>query len=75
MELVKFEIEHKKPNSVGFFILQYALLRMLELHYKFLDKYCDVTKYEEQKVDTDSLYLAIAEQDFYDCFRPEMKEQ
>ena len=31
MELVKLEIEHKKPMTVGFFILQHANLRLLEL--------------------------------------------
>ena len=31
VELVKSEIEHREPIIVGFFILQYAQLRMLEL--------------------------------------------
>ena len=31
VELVKPEIEHREPIIVGFFILQYAKLRMLEL--------------------------------------------
>ena len=31
VELVKAEIEHREPIIVGFFILQYAKLRMLEL--------------------------------------------
>ena len=31
IELVKSEIEHREPIIVGFFILQYAQLRMLEL--------------------------------------------
>ena len=31
VELVKSEIEHREPIIVGFFILQYAKLRMLEL--------------------------------------------
>ena len=34
-ELVKSEIEHREPIIVRFFILQYAKLRMLELHYNF----------------------------------------
>ena len=32
VELVKSEIEHREPIIVGFFILQYAKLRMLELY-------------------------------------------
>ena len=36
VELVKSEIEHREPIIVGFFILQYAKLRMMELYYNFL---------------------------------------
>ena len=32
VELVRSEIEHREPIIVGFFILQYAKLRMLELY-------------------------------------------
>ena len=36
VELAKAEIEHREPIVVGFFILQYAKLRMLEFYYNFL---------------------------------------
>ena len=39
---------------------------MLELYYKFFDKYCDNTKFEELEMDTDSLYVAVSEHDLYD---------
>ena len=39
VELVKSEIEHREPIIVGFFILQYVKLRMLELYYIFLKKF------------------------------------
>ena len=42
VELAKAEIEHKEPMIVGFFILQYAKLRMLELYYNFSTRFCDV---------------------------------
>ena len=35
IELVKSEIEHRKPIIVGFSILEYSKLTMLELYYKF----------------------------------------
>ena len=35
VELAKVEIEHREPIIVGFFILEYAKLRMLELYYHF----------------------------------------
>ena len=39
VELVKPEIEHREPIIVGFFLLQYAKLRMLELYYNFFKKF------------------------------------
>ena len=45
---------------------------MLKLYY---NKYCDVTKFEELEVDTDSLFLAISEQDLYEWSRPAMKKE
>ena len=42
VELPKAQIEHKEPIIVGFSIPQYAKLRMLELYYNFLTKFCDV---------------------------------
>ena len=61
VELAKAEIEHREPIIVGFFILQYAKLRMLELYYNFIDRFCDINKFEELEMDTDSLYLALSE--------------
>ena len=67
VELVKSEIKQKEPITVGFFIPKYAQLRMLELYNIFFDKCCDVTKFEELEMDTDSLYLALSEHELYDC--------
>ena len=58
-ELAKAEIEHKKPIIVGFFILQHAKLRMLELYYNLFTRFCDVNMIEELEKDTDSLYLLL----------------
>ena len=71
MKLVKSETE---PIIATFFILQFAKLRMLELYYNSFDKYCDATKFEDLEMDTVSLYLALSEQDLYDCIRPAMKK-
>ena len=74
VELAKAEIEHKEPIIVAFFILQYTKLRMLELYYNFFTGFCDVNKFEQLEMDTDSLYLALAEKELEDCIRPEMRE-
>ena len=69
VELVKAQIEHRKPILVGFFILQYAKLRMLELYCNFFQKYRDQNKFEELEMDTDSLTLALAVNDIPDCIK------
>ena len=71
LELAEAEIEHREPIIVGFFILQHAKLRMLELCYKFFGRFCDVNKFEEFEMDTDSLYLAQSEKELYDFNREE----
>ena len=72
VKLAKAEIEHKEPIIVGFFILQYAKLRILELCYNYFNRFCDVSKFEFLEMDTDSLYLALAEKEPENCIRPEM---
>ena len=71
VELTRAEIEHREPIIVGFFTLQYAKLRMLELCYNFFERFCGVNKCEELEMDTDSLYLALSEKKLYDCIRKE----
>ena len=75
VELAKAQIEHKEPIIVEFFILQYAKLRMLELYYNFFTRFCDVNKFEELEMDTNSLYLALAKKELEDCIRPEMRAE
>ena len=75
VELAKAQIEHKEPIIVGFFILQYAKLRVLELYYNFFTRFCDVNKFEELELATDSLYLALAEEELADCKRPEIRAE
>ena len=69
--MAKAEIEHREPIIVGFLILQYAKLRMLELYYNFFERFCDVNNFEELEMDTEFLYLALSEKDLYNCIREE----
>ena len=73
VELAQAQIEHKEPAIVGFFNLQYAKLRTLELYYNFFTRFCDVNKFEELEMDTNLLYLDLAEKELEDCIRPEMR--
>ena len=72
VELAKAQIGLKEPLIVGFIIVQYAKLRMLELCYNIFTNFCDVTKLEELEMDTDSLYLALVEKKLEYCIKPEM---
>ena len=47
---------------------------MLELYYYFFHEFCENDKYEEMEMDTDSLYLALAETNLYDCISEDKKE-
>ena len=63
VELVKSEIEHSEPIVVG-------KLSLLELYYNFSKTFCDTDKYEELEKDTDSLYLALSEENLEDVILP-----
>ena len=69
------EIDNREPIVVRFFNLQYAKLRMLELYYNFFKKICDTEKYEELEMDTDSLYLALSEENLEDTILPEKRNE
>ena len=75
VELVKSEIEHREPIIVGFFILQYAKLRMLELYHSFFKKFCDTDKYEQLEMDTDSLYMALSEENLDNVILPKKRAE
>ena len=73
VEIVKSEIEQREPIILGFFILQNAKLRMLELYYNSFKKFGDTDKYEALEMDTDSPYLALSEENLEDVIFPEKR--
>lgn len=75
-----FEIEFAKSRisldlsiQIGYFILQYAKLCMLEFYYDYLDKYCNREDIELMSMDTDSLYMAISEEVLTNIIIPDMR--
>ena len=68
VEIVKSETEHREPILVGFFILIYAKLRMLELHYNYFKNFCDIDNYYY-------LYLASSEENLEDVFPPKKRAE
>ena len=71
---MKADVEHKEPIIVGFFVLQYAKLRKLELYHNFFRKFSDFNSFEEMEMDTDSLYLALAHDSLEDWIKPDIRE-
>ena len=55
VEMSKTRIEHKEPIIVGFFILLYIKISMLQLKNIFLSSFFDTNKYELIEMDTESL--------------------
>ena len=62
VELVKSQIEHTEPITLGFFSILQARMKTFELYYNFFfKKLCNTDKEEEMEIDTGSLYSALAE--------------
>jgi hypothetical protein len=61
LSLKKKKIIQDTAIQVGFAVLQYAKLRMLEFYYDCLCKYLDDDDFQLMQMDTDSFYFAISE--------------
>ena len=59
VETYKNSVTMDNPIQIGFFILQYAKLRMLEFYYDCLRTYLTDNSFEIIETDTDSIYMAI----------------
>ena len=59
--------------QIGFFVYQYAKLRMLQFYFDFMDKYLDRSDFQYCEMDTDSAYIAIAGQSVEHLVKPELR--
>ena len=71
----KKKIKLDLPLQVGFFVYQYAKLRMLQFYYDFLDKYIDGSDFEYCEMDADSAYIAISGERVEDLVKSDMKDE
>ena len=62
-----YEVEMNKKTVTytllvqgGFFVLQYAKMRMWQFYYDFINRYLERPLFQYCEVDTDSAYLALA---------------
>ena len=60
VQMAKNQIMLDLPIQIGFFILQYAKLRMLQYYYDFMLVFVDRSDFQLTEMDTDSLYMAIS---------------
>ncbi|XP_071793479.1 uncharacterized protein [Asterias amurensis] len=75
VDMTKKVIRLNLPLQVGFFVYQYAKLRMLEFYFDFLVKFVHPHDFQMCEMDTDSAYLAISGENLDDVIKPDMKHQ
>ena len=71
----KKSISMNLPIQIGFFVYQYAKLRMLEFYYDFIDKFIDRSYLEYCKMDTDSAYVALSCESVDNMIKPELRAE
>ena len=69
----KKSIKINLPFQDGFFVYQYAKLRMLQFYYDFFDKYLDRADFQMCEMDTDSAYIAISGESVESSVKPELR--
>ena len=62
------------PLHIGFFVYQYAKLRMLQFYYDFIDMYVERPLFQYCEMDTDSAYIALAGETIDDLITCEHRE-
>ena len=75
VESCKKTIKLNLPIQVGFFVYQYAKLRLLQFYYDFLNKYLERADFQMCEMDTDSAYVAISGDSVESLVKPELKAE
>lgn len=73
VELSKKTIKLDLPLHIGFFVYQYAKLKMLSFYYDFLDIFLDRRDFQLCEMDTDSFYLALSTSSLEEAVKNEKK--
>ncbi|KAK2158323.1 hypothetical protein NP493_1808g00002 [Ridgeia piscesae] len=74
IEMNKRSVSYSLPLHIGFFVYQYAKLRMLQFYYDFIDTYIERPRLQYCEMDTDSSYIALAGESVDDLVSPLMRE-
>ena len=70
----KARVTYDLPHHIGFFVYQYAKLRMLQFYYDFVARYVDRSLFQYCEMDTDSAYIALAGESIDDLVTPEHRK-
>jgi hypothetical protein len=75
VEMTKKQTVLKLPNILGFFILNYAKLRLLHFYYDFLAEFVSRELFSLIQCDTDSFYIALGGKTLEDVIKPAMRNK
>jgi hypothetical protein len=75
VELSKKNVYWNLPSHIGFFVYQYAKLRMCQFYYDLLDNFVPRQHFELAEMDTDSLYMALSADSLEAVVKPELREE
>ena len=58
--MIKRVVKYTLPLRIGFFVYQYANLRLLQFYYYFVDRYVERPLFQYCEMNTDSACIALA---------------
>ncbi|KAL5252197.1 hypothetical protein ACHWQZ_G015102 [Mnemiopsis leidyi] len=68
-------IKYDLPVQIGFFVYQYAKLRMLNFYFDVVDRFVSRDDYNMLEMDTDSLYMALSGTSLEEIVKPELRSE
>ena len=74
LEMNKKTVTYALPIHVGFFVLQYTKMRMLQFYYDFINRYLERPLFQYCEMDTDSACLALVVESVDDLVAPDLRE-
>lgn len=75
ISMISLKIKYNIPYQIGFSVLNYGKLRILEFYYDFIKEYLIEENYEACHMDTDSMYIALSTKTLEESIKPEMREK
>ena len=73
LEMSKKTIRLDLPMQIGFFVYQYAKLRMLQFYYDFVDVFVDRRDFQ-YCANTDSAYMVLSAETLEEVIKPDLRQ-